>query len=477
MHGCVGACADRGMASGVTTHAALLVRNVEIDGRAGLDCLIRDRVVAAVDAGLSGDVAEVIDGNGGALLPGLADHHLHLLAMAAAAHSVDVSAEADLSALACHADGSGWLRVIGWDERQGEVDRRALDRLVPNRPVRVQHRSGALWVLNSAAIQAARATGGDPPAGAERDETGELTGRLWREDRWLQSAPNVLPSLAHVGAELASYGITAVTDATPDLDERALGHLARAVDDGSLPQRVQLMCAEVPPRPSEQVSLGPRKLVIHDHELPGLESLIADIASAHESRRPVAVHCISRVALALTLAALRETGTMPGDRIEHCAIADESAVAVLAELGVTVVTQPSLITRRGDDYLDAHEPAECGDLWRFGSLLRAGIPTVASSDAPYGTADPWLTMRSARDRCTASGRVLGGVDRVAVQTTLDGLLADASDPGWGPRRLEVGTPGDVVLLRAPITEALANPTSELVATTIVNGRIVFDRGD
>jgi predicted amidohydrolase YtcJ len=124
-----------------------LLRAVAVDGRL-LDCRIRDGAVVELGGGLRpGDGELVLDGGGGELLPGLADHHIHLRATAAARRSIDLGG-LPLSALAVP-DGSDLVRVIGVGE---EVTRRQLDGLFGTRPVRVQHRSGAVWTLNTAAL-------------------------------------------------------------------------------------------------------------------------------------------------------------------------------------------------------------------------------------------------------------------------------------------------------------------------------------
>jgi predicted amidohydrolase YtcJ len=105
-----------------------------------------------------------IDAEGCALLPGLHDHHVHLRALAAAQASVQVGPEqvrtaAELRSRLRAADAAlpvgAWLRCVGYHESvAGPLDRWALDRMLPNpdRPVRVQHRTGALWMMNSAAL-------------------------------------------------------------------------------------------------------------------------------------------------------------------------------------------------------------------------------------------------------------------------------------------------------------------------------------
>ena len=62
---------------------SVLLRRVEVEGRV-VDVVVADGVVLAVGPELpSPPGATIVDGAGGALLPGLHDHHLHLHAMAA----------------------------------------------------------------------------------------------------------------------------------------------------------------------------------------------------------------------------------------------------------------------------------------------------------------------------------------------------------------------------------------------------------
>ena len=72
----------------------VLFRCVEVDGHDGnVEVLVVDGVVVDVGVGLApkGEV-EVVDGDGGALIPGLHDHHVHLLAMAARSAGLDLDA-------------------------------------------------------------------------------------------------------------------------------------------------------------------------------------------------------------------------------------------------------------------------------------------------------------------------------------------------------------------------------------------------
>jgi len=451
---------------------AVLLRDVEIDGRMRRDCLVDAGRVVALEPSLQFEGAVVVEARGAALLPGLADHHLHLFAVAAAQDSVDLADAVDVAGMLAAASTAPGVRAIGWDDiRHGDLDRDRLDEIQPHVPVRVQHRSGSLWVLNTAALDQACAQSPPPPS-AERDTHGRLTGRVWRGDEWVRLSGSE-PDLANVGRTLARFGVTEVTDATPDLDARGVAWLIEATRSGAIPQRVQLLCATAPTRLGERLRVGPQKVVIGDHELPSYGVLRAQVAAARCSGRPVAVHCISYAALALAIAVLDDLGPVRGDRIEHAAEVDSSALAELRRLGVVVVTQPSMLARRGDDYLDRTPTADRPNLWRYRSLLDAGIPTVPSSDAPYGDLDPWATLAAAVGRTTRQGRVVSVDERVPVSAALAGLLTPVAEPGGRSRRVAVGAPADLLLLRTPLGQALHKPNADLVALTMIDGEIIY----
>ncbi|MFJ6852395.1 amidohydrolase family protein [Streptomyces sp. NPDC091271] len=459
------------------TVTGMLLARVEVDG-ALCDVRIRGTHVTEVGVRLRSQAGEEVhDARGGALLPGLHDHHIHLLALAARAGSVDCGPPSitslDSLAAALRSAGrdlppGGWLRGTGYAESvAGLPDRHLLDRLVPDRPVRIQHRGGALWILNSRALHAV-APALDDSSDVERDAAGAPTGRLWRYDARLRPAlPTAPPDLGPVGARLASYGITGVTDATPDLDTGALKLLHDASASGAIPQSLHLMGADG--------GDAPHKIHLRDHDLPALEALTVRIAAAHAAGRPVAVHCVTRESLILTLVALQEAGPHPGDRVEHAAVVPPEVYPLLAEYGVRVVTQPTLLTTRGDDYLRDVEPADRAHLYPYASLLAHGIPVAASSDAPYGDPDPWASIAAASTRSTPSGRVVSPAERVPARVALEGFLSPPDEPGGRVRRVTPGLRADLCLLSVPLAEALAGPTAGHVALVLRNGRVIHPR--
>jgi predicted amidohydrolase YtcJ len=465
----------------------LLITHAEVTRRI-VDVRLRGSTIAEVARNLRPTAGEdVLDARGGALLPGLHDHHLHLLATAAAAQSTDCGPprvrtpdelREILRGAAAGTPPAGWIRGVGYHESvAGMLERHGLDRMCSSHPVRIQHRGGALWILNSAALVALgpaldRDTSGD----VERDPDGQPTGRLWRYDARLRTAVDSHPPrLEPLGARLAVLGITGVTDATPDEDGSSRAIITAALHDGHLPQRVHLLGTAAGDEPAIGVTTGPRKLLLADHRLPHLDELAADIAAVHTDARAVAVHCVTRESLLLTLAALDVAGTVAGDRIEHAAVVPPEIRADLARRGLLVVTQPSFITARGDEYLSNVEADDQDLLYPYASLLAAGVPVAPSSDAPFGNFDPWAAIAAATHRRTATGVPLAQGEAVSAHTALAGFLSPPDNPGGPPRRIAAGQPADLCLLAEPVDTALAHPSADLVTTTIRAGRVVHQR--
>jgi predicted amidohydrolase YtcJ len=401
------------------------------------------------------------------------------MAMAAALGSVDVSRALSEAIGKAHgqAQPGAWLRAVGYDEAEsGPLDRWRLDALAPGRPIRVQHRSGSMWVLSSDALDSIGARASDE-AGIERDPEGRPTGRLFRLDGWLHDRlpEHSPPDLAAIGRRIASFGVTGVTDCTPTTSLGYLETLAGAVEEGALPLTVAVtggpaLAEIVPPG---HLRRGPVKIVIADHALPELGVLTEWFRRAHQVPRPVAVHCVTRGALFLALAAWHETGSMAGDRLEHASVTPPECAVTLAERGIAVVTQPAFMSARGDAYLRDVEPDDRADLYRCASLLDAGVEVGGSTDAPFGPDDPWIAVQSAMDRRSARGRRIGDDPSLALRSALDLFLAPLERPGGPVREVRVGVPADLCLLGVPIGAALGDPTSRHVAMTIAGGAVTF----
>jgi predicted amidohydrolase YtcJ len=433
----------------------LIQRAALLDGRT-VDIRVEDRIAEVAERLAPQRGEQVYDAGGRTAIPGLHDHHVHLHSAAAALTSTrvgpaEVNNRAELARALAAADvgGDGWIRAVGYHEAvAGPLDRAVLDEVSPPAPVRIQHRSGVLWTLNSAGL--ARVGLADHPDGRLRSADSGWSDMLQRNETGLRE----------VSRRLCGYGVTGVTDATPGLDVGDIVKLVAAHRHGELSQRVHC--------------LGPGKKILHDADL-DLEDLTAWVAGRHADDAPVALHCVTAAQLVITLSALRSAGRHPRDRIEHAAVVPDESVSALADLGVTVVTQPNFVAERGDHYLDDVPAAEHHELWRVASLRRASVPVALSTDMPFGHDDPWRAMRAAVRRTTGGGAVLGADECVSAREALTMFFGSADRP-VSPRTIAPGQPGDLCILAAPPAEALDALDSGVVAATIVAGQLVYDRG-
>ncbi len=426
----------------------LIQRATLLDGTT-TDIRLDDRI-SEVGNELAAHPGELVfDADGATVIPGLHDHHVHLRSAAAALTSTrvgpaEVHSRADLAHALHHAEirSDGWIRAIGYHEAvAGPLDRVVLDAVSPPVPVRVQHRSGVLWTLNSAGLD--RVGLADHPDGRLRSSDRNWSDTLQRDDS----------GLTDVSQMLCGYGVTGVTDATPDFDVGDVVKLIEAHRHGELRQRVHC--------------LAPGKRILHDADL-DLDGLTEFIANRHAQDAPVAVHCVTAAQLVVTVAALRTAGTHPQDRIEHAAVVPDDSIATLADLGVTVVTQPNFVAERGDQYLADVPAGEQHELWRLASLKDAGVPVALSTDMPFGDADPWAVMRAAVRRTTSAGAVLGADECVSAREALTMFFGTADRPTQH-RTIAPGQPGDVCVLAAEPAEVLAELDAGMVTATIVGG--------
>jgi predicted amidohydrolase YtcJ len=119
-------------------NADLILRQVRtFEFEAPVDVVLAAGCIAAISPRYNG-AGEDFDGTGCTLIPGLIDHHLHILASAAARESLDLSGltngDAVVAAIrnfAANLPSGKPLRATGYDELAGGLvtrhDRRAMD--------------------------------------------------------------------------------------------------------------------------------------------------------------------------------------------------------------------------------------------------------------------------------------------------------------------------------------------------------------
>ena len=458
----------------------MLIRNATLpDGRQA-DIRIESGTICDIAAALHPYRAEpIIEANTGAVLPGLHDHHIHLLALAASLTSFDCgvagSATELANALRTASHGKASLRAVNYHEGiAGEIDRLWLDNAVPHIPLRVQHRSGRLWILNSAALQ--EVSRHEPQAGRNTASAAPC-GHIYDGDTWLRGYFSCqAPSLAQVGRLLAERGVTAVTDATPSNGVGFFDIVARAQASGDLPQRVAVMgttaIAAVPPAP-DMFPLAV-KLHLHEGDYPAPETFFHLAHTARSAGLTLAVHCVTEPDLIFTVSLLEECGCANIARIEHASLVPPDMLPRLAAAGITIVTQPHFITERGDAYVHDIPALEHHNLYRCATLKSAGIKLGGGTDAPFGNYDPWSAMAAATTRRPPNGTILGRDEILSPEAALAMFTTKLTDPGGAPRRIEPGEPADICLLTQPWAIAREQLDTISVQATIRGGTLIHN---
>ena len=468
---------------------------------------------------LAGPHTRLIDCRGQALLPGLIDAHLHLLAYASSLIAVDCAPSATgsieqikeaVARRARETPAGEWIRGSGYDDlsllERRHPTRRDLDAAAPAHPVRLNHRSGHASVLNSLALDRVGigADTPDPVAGViDRDDTGEPTGLLFEMDRYLEGrVPRLTDEqlrrgVSETSRDLLSQGITSVHDATHLNSVERWATIEEMKRSGLLAPRVTMMpgLAHLDGfqdagleygSGDHHLSLGHVKLMLTETTgalHPDSDSLSADVRTARLRGFPVAVHAVESDAVEAAVDALsegreaRRTG-LPSDRIEHCFECSPEALKRLSGSGVVAVVQPGLVYRRGGVYLSEVAPAVLPWLHRTGSLVDAGLSPAAGSDAPVTRPRPFEAVYSAVTRRSRTGAAVGDSERVSTYDALRMFTINAARAGGHGRdrgSIEVGKLADLVLLdRNP----LAVPPEELlevrVTMTILDGQVVWE---
>jgi predicted amidohydrolase YtcJ len=461
--------------------------------------LVRDDRIAAVGAAeevraLAAPGARTIRLDGATVVPGLIDAHCHVSDIGYLAASADCAQpsapdipaiQARLRDAAARTPAGSWVTGSGYVEyklREGRhPSRDDLDRAVPDRPAVLYHTSLHACVLNSAALNEAGFTDGqpDPPGGAlgrdeqGRDGQGRLDGVVYERPMFALFERNIAREIAgldaagrarfveRAGQRLAALGLTAECDA--DMRRDTFAAFAEADATGVLNQRVYglvvhdqvdwLLAGGLRGRRSDRFAaeavkiwadggMSSRTAAIHGtYPVPpyGSGILSFDRDELTEMVRDfdakgfqVCIHAQGDRAIETTLdafaavlnAGAKGAGNPRRHRIEHGGAMYPALAALAAELGIVVASQPGFLSILGDGFAEAF-PGTCDELYAFGSWQRRGITVAGSSDAPVITPDPLVGIRDAILRRTGEGRVLGESERLTAHEAL-GLYTRAA---------------------------------------------------
>lgn len=468
--------------------------------------------------------ATEIDLGGRTVVPGFNDAHLHLVQLGAQERQIDLrglSKSEIVERLGEHEPSlPAGEPLIGnkWDYPScPDPHKRDLDAAFPERPVFLIQFSGHGAWLNSAALAHVGITSDTPDwgmGGADRDESGELTGiirepgqhpkirKIWF--RSLRDRGEIRENLRAAMPLLASHGITSVQDNT--WFPWVLSELQKLHARGE--QTVRVSCwsmGTVPPlewwfrRKRFKVdwyAKGPRKFFLDGAFSSHSAWLLEPYADRPESvgsgmeaekiarflgrstrrRTQIACHAIGDAATKayLDAAEMVDGGERIAElrhRIEHGQLIRDEDVARIARLGMVVAAQPHAAADPAkDERLIGRERA--ARAYPYRALLDAGAHLAFSSDYPgENTFDPLYGIHLAVNR--PADQALTAEEAIAAYTT-GAAYAEFAEERKG--RIAPGYLADLAILAEdPTTVDPESIKTIRVDATMVDGRFVYER--
>ncbi|MCB8943213.1 MAG: amidohydrolase [Ardenticatenaceae bacterium] len=494
---------------------------------------------AAEAVAWQGADTRVIDGQGGSLLPGFIDSHLHLLSGSLGLADIQLAGVGTLAALAEAVRVYGaanpqmaWLQGSGlrYGVLPDDGARLVLDGMEGERPLVLTAYDGHTAWLNTVALERAGMLQGvaDPTVGVLMGADGLATGELREAEAGvLLEAAMPKPddydkraALRQGLAYLASLGVTSVHNM--DGDAAQAGLYAALEDAGELTLRVYVPYSIRPETPlaalateavalreqfnSEMVRGGCVKFfmdgVLESYTAVMLqgypdqpdnfgepiyptEHFAAMVAEADRLGLQIFTHACGDGAVRRVLDGYEWAQGVNGrrrdrrHRVEHIELIDMADLPRFAELGVIASVQPLHAPNVGDEdvWRERVTEADWDRSFAWRTLREAGAIMAFGSDWSVASPDPMAGIHAALTRQP------WGEGYVAQAQTLAETIASYTRDGAYAEfqeevkgQIRVGMYADLVLLTADIF--VTDPEEMLgvrVAVTVCNGRVVYER--
>ncbi|WP_203579598.1 amidohydrolase [Microbacterium hibisci] len=458
-------------------------------------------VVDIAPAGALPRRGRVLDAEGGWVIPGLWDHHVHTVQWALSAQRVALGAAATATEAASLtadapvlADGrrvGAGFRDAFWPDAPALAVLDAATGEVPTYLINADVHS--VW-LNSAAL---RREGFEPDAtGLLREEPAfEISRRLNAVDAAVSD-----PLVARMAQDAAARGVVGLVDLDMSWNEDAwvrrldAGFDALRVSFGIYPQFVDRAIAEglqtgdvARGAASDLIRVGPLK-VITDGSLgtrtaatsqayPGdphnyglltvdLATLVDLMSRATAAGIASAIHAIGDVANSHALDAFAATGAW--GTIEHAQLVAHADIPRFARLGVGASVQPehALDDR---DLTDTVWAGQTAQPYPLRALDDTGANLLLGSDAPVAPLDPWAAMASSVFRTRDGREPWQPQQRIDAATALGASTRGGSAE---PARIEPGDVADLVVCEHdPLTADEKALRGMRVRATLLAGRL------
>jgi predicted amidohydrolase YtcJ len=462
---------------------------------------------------------KVVDCKGKTIVPGFIDAHFHLFGFAESLITLNLEPRNGFHSISDiqkkireqsqQLPPGTWIRGRGYNEfylaEKRHPNRWDLDSVTTVHPIKLTHRSGRAYVLNSLALKLVGISKetGDPPEGLiDRNiETGEPTGLLYGMGDYLgRTIPPLEIDQLEMGIKLANrelcaLGITSIHDVSPrnNLDRWKLIQQWKKV--GLLKTRVRMMLGKKgfeeyhrhrfpAPVDENQVSIGGAKTIVHETTgqlSPDQFELNEMVLNVHRSQLQAVLHAIEGKTIeaacdAVAYALEKSPRSDHRHRIEHCSVCTPALAKRIGSLGVMVITQPSFIFYNGDRYLRTVPESNLQHLYPIGTLMKNSVVVAGSSDCPIVPASPLIGIYSAISRRTEKGLSILPEEGIPPLEALKLYTEYAARAAFEEKIKGSITPGkvaDMVVLNGDPTELPADKIKDIkVEMTILDGEIV-----
>jgi predicted amidohydrolase YtcJ len=426
---------------------------------------------------------------------------------------------------------SAWsLDPIYMDNRR--VTRHDLDRVSTYRPIGALHASGHILNVNSKGLELAGLlrTGINHP-GIPLGADGLPTGELFGPDAMTPVGPHVgfersltdcdERGLRDYGKLCVRAGVTTCTDLAAQLTDDSVAMMLRVTGEESFPACIVPLKAflgttakdivdymlALKPKSTERLRLGRIKAIAdgsiqgfsarmrwpgyHNGAPNGLWYTAPDQMSdlyhrALEAGVQVHTHTngdqATQMALDMLEPALRAHPS-PDHRftLQHCQLADAAQFRKMAKLGMCVNLFANHHFYWGDEhYRLTVGPERATRMNACRTALASGVPMSIHSDAPVTPLGPLFTAWAAVNRITASGRVQGEGEKIAVADALHAITLGAAytlhmDAEVGS--IEVGKRADFAVLDTDPTACDQSDLKDISVWGTVQGGRIFAATD
>ena len=499
------------------------------------------RVLATGDSTIEDNYpdANVIDGEGLTLLPGITDAHGHVSSLGYALLQIDLrgatSARQVSSLITKYAkekpflnwiQGRGWNQVL-WPGQQYPTAQ-ILDELISDRPVWLERIDGHAGWANSKALALAgiNANTISPPGGEIiRDRTGNPTGILI--DNAMALVNQVIPpptdeemaaALVAATSHLLRLGITSVHDAGVSATEH--DYYRQLANNGNLDVRLYSMISSTDPELGRILSAGPsndpldlysaRSVKVYTdgalgsrgaalldpysdrvgHSgllLTSKEQLRAIFSQSIQAGFQVAIHAIGDKGNRIGLDEVEHAYTTIGGRelrhrIEHSQVVALEDIPRFKSLDVIPSMQPTHATSDMNMAEDRLGSKRLKGAYAWRSFLDQGSVLVSGSDFPIELANPFHGIHAAVTRQNQVDEPDGGWISEQAMTTEEAVRSFTIDAAWAAHQemvlggLTEGKWADFILVDQDL---FAIPANELWKTTVVEtwlaGKLVYEK--